>query len=103
MNLDEWNKLPEEYQKIMDEIWGGLEASLGCSAAFQSEYDQYREEALADEKLTVAIPTDEERAQWKVAADEYAAKWVDAHQADGFDAQAYYDLAVKLFEETPAE
>ena len=103
MNLDEWNKLPEEYQKVMDEIWGGLEASLGCSAAFQSEYDQYREEALANSNLKVVVPTEEERAQWKVAADEYAAKWVDAHQADGFDAQAYYDLAVKLFEETPAE
>ncbi len=94
MNMDEWNNLPAEYQQIIDDL-SGKEASIGAAKAFADAVEAARDkiEAAGGEFVSVS---DDAKAEFAVAADEYAAKWCADKSADGFDAAAYLQAAKDL-------
>ena len=103
MNWDSWNGLPAEYQEAIDSV-SGREASLDSAQAFSDAIDAAREEIVASngsngqpgEFITL---TDEEMAEWQVAADEYAAQWCEEITASnaGVDGAEFLQLAKETY------
>ena len=87
MNKEQWESLPEEYQKAIDEL-SGKEASLGAAQAFADDVAKKREQIVAAGGEFVEV-TDAAAAEFAVEADKAAAKWVETMTKDGFDAAAY--------------
>ncbi len=88
MNLEKWNSLPEEYQQVIDNVWD-REASLAVAQVFLDDSEVGRQKAI-DQGVEIITPDDAATAEFKVAADTYAQKWVEK-----YDAQEYYDLAME--------
>ena len=96
MNLDSWNNLPEEYQEVLEEYFGW---SLAEKFAHLYEEDWKAGKELCKENDVEIIElTDEERATFQEAADDFIAKWVESNSTDSFDAQAYLDHAHELYD-----
>ena len=87
MNKEQWESLPEEYQKAIDEL-SGKEASLGAAQAFADDVAVKREQIVAAGGEFVEVSA-EAAAEFAVEADKAAAKWVETMTKDGFDAAAY--------------
>ncbi len=96
MNKDQWNALPEEYQKAIDGV-SGKEASLGAAKAFADDVAAKRQQIVDAGGQFVEL-SDEAVSELKVDADNYADTWVNNMSKDGFDAAAYLDDA-KAFAE----
>ena len=92
MNKEKWESLPEEYQEIMDELWG-REASIDIAELYVEDANDAIEAA---EELGVEFiePTDEAYAEFESVAEEYVENWIAENTTDTFDAQAYYDLLI---------
>lgn len=99
MNLDVWNSLPAEYQEIIDEIWSGTEVGMQGAQIFDDDYQASRQDAIDNYDVEIITPTDEQAEAFKEAADAYISEWIETNSANGFDAQAYYDEAMALFEQ----
>ena len=87
MNKEQWNSLPEEYQKAIDEL-SGKEASLGAAQAFADDVAAKREVITAAGGEFVNV-SDADAAEFSIEADKYADTWVSSMSKDGFDAAAY--------------
>lgn len=87
MNKDQWNALPEEYQKAIDEI-SGKEASLGAAQAFADDVVAKREKIVAAGGEFVELEASA-ITEMQADADAYAQTWVENMTKDGFDAAAY--------------
>lgn len=94
MNMDQWNSLPKELQDAIDSV-SGKEASLGAAQAFADAVNVAREDIIAAGGEFVTV-SDEAKAEFAVAADEYAAKWSQEQSVDGFDAAAFLAKAKEL-------
>jgi len=94
MNMDQWNSLPKELQDAIDSI-SGKEASLGAAQAFADAVNVARDDIVAAGGEFVTV-SDEAKAEFAVAADEYAAKWSQQQSVDGFDAAAFLAKAKEL-------
>lgn len=103
MSLDSWNKLPKEYQDIMDEIWGGNEAAMEIAEIFQADYDEGRTRGIETNGIEIVELTDEGYASFKVAADEYIENWIAQNTTDSFDAGAYFERSQELYQQYLAE
>ena len=99
MNLEQWNRLPEEYQQIIDDL-SGKEASLGAAQAFADDVVAKRD-VITEAGGEFVEMTDEAVAELQVDADAYAETWVADKTTDGFDAAAYLADA-KAFAESYA-
>lgn len=99
MNLEQWNRLPEEYQQIIDGL-SGREASLGAAQAFADDVVAKRD-VITEAGGEFVEMTDEAVAELQVDADAYAETWVADKTTDGFDAAAYLADA-KAFAESYA-
>ena len=99
MNLEQWNRLPEEYQQIIDGL-SGKEASLGAAQAFADDVVAKRD-VITEAGGEFVEMTDEAVAELQVDADAYAETWVAEKTTDGFDAAAYLADA-KAFAESYA-
>ena len=94
MNMDQWNSLPKELQDAIDSV-SGKDASLGAAQAFADAVNVAREDIIAAGGEFVTV-SDEAKAEFAVAADEYAAKWSQEQSVDGFDAAAFLAKAKEL-------
>lgn len=95
MNLDSWNALPAEYQAVLEEHFG-----WGLTEEFARLYeaDCIAGKQLCEENgVQIIVPTDEQKESFQIAADEFAAAWVEQNTTDSFDAQAYLDRAIELY------
>lgn len=87
VNLDSWNKIPAEYQEIIEGL-SGREASVAAAEAFAADVEEGRK--LIEENGGVFLEmTDEEYAGFCVEADKYAEQWAKDLSTDSFDAAAY--------------
>ncbi len=96
MNQDSYNRLPEEYQVVIDEIWGTREVSLELAQFFVDNADAARERGLDEYGMTMIELSDNAAAEFREAADDYVADWVEKMTTDTFDAQMYLDLLLSL-------
>lgn len=101
MNWDSWNALPQEYRDAIDGI-SGREASIVSAQVFADAMEEATELIKATNGSNgqpgeFITPTDEELAGWKVAADEYAAKWCENITATtGIDGAEYLANAQEI-------
>ena len=94
MNMDQWNSLPEDLQKIIDDL-SGKEASLGAAQAFADAVNVARDDIVAAGGEFVSV-SDEAKAEFAVEADKYAATWAEQQSVDGFDAAAFLQRAKEI-------
>lgn len=99
MNKDSYDKLPAEYQQVIDEIWGDPQVSKEFADVFTADEQLGLSVGVNDEGMTVIDLTDEATAEFKVAADQYAENWVKNQTTSSFDAQSYLDLMLSIKEE----
>lgn len=89
MNQDSWNKLPAEYQEIIDSIWN-RDASMGLVDVFMDDVEAGRSKGI-EQGVEIITPDDAAIAEFQPAADEYVKNWIST-----YDAQDYYDLAMEI-------
>jgi len=95
MKQETYDALPDEAKAAID-AYSGRENSLYFADAAQDESTQVYSDAVAAGQSQWIELSDENYAEFKAVADEFGSEWVGDHAADGFDAQAYYDLAMSL-------
>jgi len=96
-NGDAWNEIPQEYRDIIEEKVLGRDLSM----YFASVIDGLIAEAdsvAAEHGATFITLTDEARAEFMPAVEEYRANWVKNHTTATFDAQEYLDYTLSLVE-----
>ncbi len=94
MNKDSYDKIPDEYKKVFDEIWASDAASYDYARIFTDEAAATEQRAY-DEYGVEEIEPD--MAAFRVYTDQYVDNWVKKNTTDTFDAQAYLDLAMELY------
>ncbi len=99
MNKDSYDNIPEEYKEAFDEIWCSTAAANDYSEIFAAEAQDSHDSGLSDYGIEEITLTDEEFAQFKVYANQYNEEWIASNTTDTFDAQAYFDLAMELYDE----
>lgn len=99
MNKKSYDNIPKEYKEAFDEIWGSTAAANDYVDIFAAEDKASHDTGLNDYGIEEITLTDAELAQFKVYADQFIAEWSKSHSTDTFDAKAYYDLAIKLYNE----
>ncbi|MCF0120150.1 MAG: TRAP transporter substrate-binding protein [Oscillospiraceae bacterium] len=97
MNKAQWDSLPEEYQKAIDNL-SGKAASIAAAQAFADDVAAKSQEIVAAGGEFVTV-SDEAKAEFAVAANEYAQTWIENMSKDGFDAAAYLADAKAFAEE----
>jgi len=95
MNWDSWNKLPAEYQEVLDKYFGWSLADK-FATLFAEDYAAGKELCI-ETGVEIIIPTEEELATFKVAADQFINEWFETYTTDDFDAKAYFEYAVELY------
>ena len=96
MNIDKWNSLPEEYQRIIEDL-SGKDASIGAAEVYVKDIIEKREKIeAAGGKFVELEPS--AITEMQDIADGIAQDWVAQMSADGFDAAAYLDDAKMLAE-----
>lgn len=96
MNKDSYDKLPAEYQQVIDEIWGDPQVSREFADVFTEDEQLGLNVGVNDEGMTVIDLSDAATAEFKAAADEYVNGWVEKQTTSSFDAQAYLDLMMSI-------
>lgn len=87
VNNDSWNKIPAEYQQIIENL-SGREASVAAAKAFAEDVEAGRQ-LITENGGTFVEMTDEEYAGFCVEADKFAAQWAADQTTDSFDGAAY--------------
>ena len=91
MNLDAWNKLPKDIQKIFDETTG-LELSRFAGATFDKQCEKFLEIIKDYDKKAGKAPIyylpDSERARWVKAISGVAGAWAKEKESKGLPANA---------------
>lgn len=94
MNKESWESLPADLQEIIEGTIG-REMSIHAAEIFAADVDAGREKILAAGGEFVEIPA-ESLAEFQVAADAYAAGWVEKMTTADFDAAAFLARAKEL-------
>ncbi len=85
MNMDSWNALPEDVQKIMDDM-------VDEQAAWTGDYmDNHVKEGIEWSKATHQVEfinlSKEDKAEWDKLLDPITQKWIGEQKAKGFPAE----------------
>lgn len=97
MNLESWNELPEDLQKIIDEH-SGRNFSIGAAEDVDAKDAEGRELAVTKYNSTIIEVDEAGLDTFRPAAEQYVADWVETYTTDSFDAQAYLDKTMELVE-----
>ena len=87
MNLDKWNSLPPDVQKVFEELAPSLTILLGTLV------DEGRESILSQLKKRgddIYILPPEEKARWRKAVQPITDEWLQEMQAKGINGQKLY-------------
>jgi TRAP-type C4-dicarboxylate transport system substrate-binding protein len=89
MNMEAWNKLPPDVQKVLDDL--KVE-----QAKWTGDYmDNHVQDSIAWSKKTHAVEViqlpDAEKAKWDKLLEPMTAKWIEESAAEGLPAQAIVD------------
>ncbi|MBA7587559.1 hypothetical protein ES708_29590 [subsurface metagenome] len=97
MNLDSWNKLPPDIQKVFEKYSYGAGAEF-----FGSEFDRFAEEGIAEvmampgKEIIELTPAEVER--WEQAVKLVWDTWLTDMEAKQLPGEAVLDEALKLLE-----
>ncbi len=91
MNLDKWNSLPPEYQKVLEETT--QKAGSIVAAEKFDEAAKAARKVITDAGAQFITPTEEAKAEFQKIADGVAAAWPDTIKVEGIDAKAYLEDA----------
>jgi len=97
MNLDKWNSLPPDVQKVFEDTGGAWVGDI---------YDDYterqgklaREGAARDYGVEIIELSDEELARWVEVTKPIQQIYIDEMEADGLPGQALVDMTLELME-----
>jgi TRAP-type C4-dicarboxylate transport system substrate-binding protein len=94
MNMDKWNKLPADIQKIIEGTLEPWEKKFHADAL--AEDKAVREKLLASPDHKVIDPTPAELALWTAKARPSHKVWIKQMRAKGLPAQAAYDKLMEI-------
>ena len=94
MNLDAWNSLPPDIQKILDEA-SGLEYSMYSGGVWDATNEEFLPIVMDYDKKAGNPPIyylpDDERARWKEAITPVYDEWVNEMEAEGLPGKAIFE------------
>lgn len=86
MNMDSWNKLPEDVQKVMDDL--KIEQSEWTGTYMDNHVDAAMDWSVKEQKVEVIKLSAEEKAKWDAKLQPLIDKWVTDAKAKGLPAEA---------------
>ena len=93
MNLNTWNSLPPDIQKIVEEVSDGYAAKMGEN--FDAMHEQGYQRAI-EAGIEFIRLTPEESKRWEEKWTPLRSKWVANMNAKGMPGQQYLDVVVEL-------
>lgn len=96
VNLDTWNKLPAEYQEIIQNAY--VEA---CGEMRDMNYEleqSVRKDAVENWNLQIHTLTADEMAEWAPYIETVNQKWIDDCAAKGYDVTGMYQMLLDKIE-----
>ena len=94
MNQDTYNRLPAEYQAVIDE-YTTLDASLAIAEVWNTQAQESEQEIL--ERAQYVSWSDTDLAAFQDASDAYNDEWVAAQSTSSFDASVLLDRCQELY------
>jgi len=86
MNMDSWNKLPKDVQKIMDDL--KVEQSEWTGEYMDNHVDEAMQWAVKTEGVEVIKLSPAERAKWDAKLQPLTDAWINDAKSKGFPAEA---------------
>lgn len=83
INLDSWNRLPSDVQKVLEEL--GPEYSRGVAAELDARYERGLAAMQQDGAIVAELPVEEKR-KWLAGMPNIAMRWAEATQKRGIPA-----------------
>lgn len=96
VNLDKWNSLPKEIQKVMEKV--GEETMAACATGWEIERVKGIEWAISETGMEVIYLSDEEMARWVALLKPVQDEYIAAMAAKGLPGKEYVDYAIELAE-----
>ena len=96
MNQDSYNRLPAEYQAVIDE-YTTLEASKAIAQVWNAQAEESEQEIL--ERAEYVTWSEEDIATFRSISDAYNEEWVATHSTDDFDAGELLARCQELYAE----
>ena len=97
VNWDSWNKLPAEYQEIIESV-SLRDGSIDVAEAFRQDAQASCEAALEKGGQLTEV-SEEFKAELTEAAEGIVEQWISDHSTDSFDASSYYDHFIEYLEQ----
>ncbi|MCR8828217.1 TRAP transporter substrate-binding protein [Pseudosulfitobacter koreensis] len=101
INPASYDALSDENKAVIDAHCTPEQSSVVAQGWFDDDMAA-REKLIADPEQVLNVPTDEEIAAWRAAAEPLIAEWREAVAAKGGDADAIYDGYIKALEANDA-
>jgi TRAP-type C4-dicarboxylate transport system substrate-binding protein len=86
MNMDSWNKLPKDVQKVMDDL--RVEQSEWTGTYMDNHVKEAMEWAKSEQNVEVITLSAEEKAKWDAKLMQITEKWVSDAKSKGFPSDA---------------
>ena len=86
MNMDSWNKLPKDVQKVMEDL--RIEQSEWTGTYMDNHVKAAMDWSVQDQKVEVIKLSAEEKAKWDAKLQPLIDKWVAGAKAKGLPAEA---------------
>jgi len=93
MNLNKWNQLPPDIQKVFEDLSGSAGCLVGTTLTNESEWVV---EALKKRGDTFYDVPPEEKAKWAKKVEPMYDKWIAKLNAKGWDGQAIFDKMMAI-------
>ncbi len=97
MNLDKWNSLPKDVQKVIEEI--NKEWVVKHGEAWDTSDEEGKKFLLSKGKKIVKLVSKEESARWKAAVKPVLDEYVKTKSKKGLPAKEILDFAIKTLEQ----
>ena len=89
MNMDKWNSLPKDVQKVFDDLI--VEQSKWTGSYMDNHVKEAMDWSVKTQGVTVFDLSPEQKAKWDALLEPITAKWIKDNAAKGLPAQAIVD------------
>lgn len=96
MNLDRWNGLPADIQKIIKDLKPWIIKELVKANTKELEWGKKMHESIGQTFIT---PTTEQLSKWQESSKKLHEKWITDNEAKGLPARAIYNEAQRLIKQ----
>jgi len=86
MNMDSWNKLPKDVQKVMDEL--GPQQSVWTGVYMDNHVNESIAWSKKNHNIEITELSSEEKAKWDKLLEPITGKWIEDAKAKGLPAEA---------------